>query len=546
MSKKTGKKEQKRRAIALSDTRAKNLNTSAKANDSTELTVVARSLAGGRATQDTSNMFPGVMPTWVAPEVPEDTWRVLDLDADALGRFPPWRILELLVDLSPDVSRALFDFLNFCNPDWTIFAYKPGTKDVSTRALASIRQFLGVLRANYGSIDVVWNRLFLNTWLRGGIFMELVLDSDGKTPIDLATPDPLSARFKQTNDAKRGIIWHLGQLQAGKGFVDLSNRQTIRYLPVHPLPGVPYGRPLAASALFAALFFLGVLHDIRRVIAQQGYPRIDIAVDFEAMQAAMPADAADDPERFNQWVQAAINEVVNKYKTLQPDDAYVHSSTITINKPVGTVDAESLGGIKGLIESLERMLVKALKTMPLISGMTDGVSEANANRQTEIYLLGIRAVQNLIETGLEWLLTLMLRAQGIQADIVFEFAENRATEELRDAQVMQLKLQNAEKMYNLGFADIDEASQYAVGHNADQRETRTEQRQQAMLDRADAAAKEAGKEKKAGKVTGDVLPDNANAKKEKPARAEMMDDGNLIWIGPNDEERRRARESAGD
>jgi hypothetical protein len=510
--------------------------TTIQANDpASSATTIARALAGGRATTDTSaTLFPSLTPAWIAPETPEDTWRVLDLDADALGKFPPWRILELLVDLSPDVSRALFDFVNFCNPGWTIAAYNVGTTTVSRRAIAAIKAFLDVLHARYGSVDIVWNRLFLNTWLRGAIFMELVLDKDGRTPLDLATPDPQSARFRKRPDAALGEVWDLGQLQGVNGFVDLSQRATVRYLPLHPLPGVPYGRPLAASALFTALFFLGILHDIRRVVAQQGYPRIDIAVDFEAMQAAMPADAADDPDLFAQWVSAALSEVIAKYKQLQPDDAYVHASTISVNKPVGAVDADSLGGITGLIAALERALGKALKTMPLIGGTTDGVSEANANRQTEIFLLGINGIQNLVETGLEWLFTLMLRAQGIAADVVFEFDEQRATEEMRDEQVLQLKLTNAKQMYDLGFVDIDEAAQHAVAHNADQRTMRTEQR----------AEQQAAQQAKVGKVTGDVLPPGANDKKEKKRRREAMTQDGLIVIGGGNDG--RTARSAGD
>jgi len=436
--------------------------------DPVQTGAIARSLAGGKATVDSPLLWGTWTPSWLPPQDPEDTWRVLDLDADALRLLPPAKLLELLVDLSPDVSRALFDYLRLSNPDWTLTAYTPATMEVNIPAVTALATFIDRLIDLYGSADVVWNRLFLNTWMRGGPFLELVLDSDRRTPIDLATPDPGTVRFVKKKHPKLGMRWYLGQLQQS-GFVELEDRATVRYLPFDPLPGSPYGRPLAAPALFAALFFLGILHDIRRVVAQQGYPRIDIAIDFEAMRASMPLDAQDDPAKLKAWVDDAVAAVKKYYASLQPDDAYIHSSSIVVNpggKAVGAVGADNLAGINGLITALERLLVKALKTMPLTMGMADGVSEANANRQLEIHLLGIQAVQRLLEHALEWCLGLALRAQGLQADVEFRFAQNRAAEVLRDEQAFQLKIQNAAQAREEGFWSQDQAAQHAVGQNA--------------------------------------------------------------------------------
>lgn len=468
---------------------------------------IARSLAGGRATVDSPLLWSNVMPFWLPPQNADDQWRALDLDADALRVFAPHKLLELLVDLSPDVSRALFDFLNLSNPDWTLTAYNTGTLDVHPEAVIALGDFLDRLTARHGTPDVVFNRLFLNTWMRGAIFLELVLGKDGRTALEIACPDPQTARFIKRDDPEIGPIWVLGQLQ-GMGFVELGNRATVRYMPFHPLPGNPYGRSPASPALFSALFFLGVLHDVRRVVAQQGYPRIDIEIDFDAMKASMPFEDQDDPAKLKAWVDAAVAEVVKFYKSLQPDDAYVHSSAIKINpggKAVGAVGADSLGGINGLITALERLLVRALKTMPLMMGMTDGVSEANANRQFEIHLLGIQAIQRLVEAGLEWCFTLALRALGIQADVAFEFSQNRAAEELRDAQVQQLRTTNAAANRDEGFWSQDEASQYAVGHNA------VEQTPPKFA-RQDKAAEE--KAKGVGLVPGSSTDDNNQKPKD--------------------------------
>src|SRR5690606_28043428 len=138
-----------------------------------------------------------------------------------------------------------------------------------------------MLDDHYGSVDIVFGRLFMSAFLRGALFAELVLDSGGRVPVDLATPDPISVRFRRVQDPQRGPIWQPGQWQGGE-FVPLD-RPTVRYTPVDPFPGSPYGRPLAAPSLFTTLFLLAMLHDIRRVVQQQGYPRLDISLDTEKM-----------------------------------------------------------------------------------------------------------------------------------------------------------------------------------------------------------------------------------------------------------------------
>ncbi len=436
-----------------------------------DATSLGRALAGGRLSVD-STLMPAAgrwfSPRTILPPPQADrTWATLDLNNETLEKVSPFKLMELLADASPDVARALWDFLRLCNAGYEIIAYKPGTDkaEQSPEGQAAVDAFLGHLEDLYGTVDVVINRLFLGAYLRGGFFGELVLNADATLPIDLATPDPVSVRFERRNDPQRGVYWQLGQWHQKEGFVALD-RPTIRYIPIDPMPGVPYGRAPANPALFPTLFLLGLLHDLRRVISQQGYPRLDIAIVTEKLNATLPPEMLSDPEKYQAWVGEITDQVISVFNNLEPDDTYVHTDVVEVNRPVGTVDTDSLGAVDGIIKLLERQTVRALKTMPLMMGITDGVSEANANRQWEIHVAGIKALQHSNETLLGRLLSLGVRAQGIQSDIVCRFAELRAAEKLRDAQVKKLELENAILSYAYGFATLDEAAVTVVGHPA--------------------------------------------------------------------------------
>ena len=279
----------------------------------------------------------------LSPPDHETDWRSWDLDSSTLDVMAPADLLERLCDLSPEISNALWQLLRLLNPGHEVKAYRIGGtgKEEEPRAQAAVEAFLAQLKALYGSTNVVINRLFISAFLRGGFFAELIFDKAGRLPLDLATPDPRHLYFRQVAHPDRGPIWEPYQYIQGRQ-VSLE-RPSIGYVPVDPLPGSPYGRALCSPALFITLFALGLMHDLRRVVAQQGYPRLDVEVVLEELVKAMPAGLTGDPEALKRWVNDVIAKVQTEYSQLLPSDAYVHTSAVRINRPIGAINSSSLG-----------------------------------------------------------------------------------------------------------------------------------------------------------------------------------------------------------
>lgn len=434
-----------------------------------------RALAGGRVSLDSNNRT-DLFTSWrgvLAPESPDETWRFQSLDADTLDRLSPARLAELLSDLSPEISRALWDFHRMCNPGWECKAYTIGGEDtIDNVAQTAADAFLAQLNGYYGAADSQINRLFMSAFLRGALCAELVLDAAGRMPVDLAIIDPYVVGFRRKDDEVRGPIWQLCQQQNSQ-VVDLD-RPTILYIPVDPLPGKPYGRALVTPALFTAVFGLAMLHDIRRVVQQQGWPRIDLEIDLEQLMLMLSTEEQGNPDQLGAAVAQAVADIQTVYEGLEPDDAYVHPSAVSVNRPVGTVDASSLGAVDGLIGALDRYATRALKSNPLLMGLDMNASEGQANRLWETHAAGVKSIQHLAETMLERLITLGLQAQGIVARVEFRFAELRTAELLRDAQVAQIQMTNARMAYDNGLISQDEQAEMALGKaTADVPEPRT-------------------------------------------------------------------------
>lgn len=403
----------------------------------------------------------------------DDVWRNLNLDAQTLSKKSPKEVYELLCDISPEVSRALWDHLRFCNPGWEMAVSLTVDGRPYKRGERIVQKLFDRLEEYYGTVDQVLDSLFLGAFLRGAFFAELVLGRGGREAVDLLAVDPWTARFKRVDDPVRGKRWQLGQMVDGD-FVAMEY-PTVRYVPIDPFPGSPYGRALISPGAFSAIFLLMMFHDLRRVIAQQGYPRIDIAVELEQLASIMPDELEGDFVKQQVWIQEVVTAVKDVYSRLEPDDAYVHTSLISVNHPKGALNASSLSAVDGIVKALERMATRALKTMPLLMGINDTTTETHANRQWEIFAAGTRSLQHGCETMVSNLLAHGMRAEGVRGYVKFRFTELRASEELRDTQTEMMRIRNAQQKYVSGWIDQDTAAQEGAGvENADVPEPRGE------------------------------------------------------------------------
>jgi hypothetical protein len=395
---------------------------------------------------------------------------MLDLDTNHLDLMTPKELLDMLADLSPEISRAIWDFQRLCNPGYEYKVFQLGSDDtIHPQAKEHVDRFWNRLRDEYGSVDIILGRFFMGAYLRGAFCGELVLDAAARESIDLVAPDPYSIRFRKRIDPIRKEVWQPGQWQ-GPEFIALDV-PTFRYLPVDPAPASPYGRPLAAPALFTAIFILSLLHDVKRVVMQQGYKRMDISLNTEQAMDSFSYD----PQGYaslGEYIKGAIDALKTAYANLEPDDAFIHTDIFTLNLPAGTLDSDSIGAISQILGHLEKMATRALKSNGLIMGTDNDSNEADGNRRWEIHAAGIKSLQHHCENMLESLLTLSCQAAGFQARIQFRFAELRVSEMLRDEQTRAMRLANNLGEYQAGYVSQNEASNNQVNHDADADEPR--------------------------------------------------------------------------
>ena len=397
-------------------------------DDVAKPSIVPRASSGGKLVNDNNQNYLKKFLTIKPPAKHNEKWQLLNLDEQALSRLDPNNLLEMLVSLSPEVNRALWDFIRFCNPGYTITTLKNGVEN--KRAKRIIDEFIEELDRLYGSFDILLSKIFTGCFLRGAIFVELVLNKRATEAIDLAVYDPKVARFREIEHPERGVIDELGQEQDGE-WVSFQDDDTIIYAALDPHLDSYYGRSLISASLFAAVFLLGLLHDLRRVISQQGYPRLDLSIELEKLAQSMPVEPRDNPQKFEEWIKSAIEEISSYYTNLQPDEAFVHTDAVTVNGSPNI--ASSLQGIETIIRFVERMLIRSLKSTPILMGSNETVTETHADRQWAIHMAGIQSVQKRVQKVLQRIFKIVLRIRGIQSDVIIKFDELDASEGLKKA-----------------------------------------------------------------------------------------------------------------
>lgn len=389
------------------------------------------------------------------------------MDSDLLRKKTVGELIEIAKASSPEISRAIWDFHRASVPGWECRVIDPATEGEHRQGQEIIDAFRRRLSLYHGGEEVLYTKMFTAILIRGSVLSEVYFEPDSRTPVDIAVPDPKTIKFREVDDALRGRRWQVGQFQDDE-FVPLEG-ETIRYVALDPMPGKPYAQSPISAALFPAIFLLGIFQDLRRVIANQGWPRVDVSIDVEGIQEMLAEALDDDNIAENGDVIARVlssitSQVEEAISTLKPGDWYVHSSIVTVNDAVGTMDSTAIGEVTSVIEALERVAVKAVKTMPILQGISDAASEANANRQWEMWAAGIKALQHLVENSIQNHYDTVLQANGINAKTIFRFSEIRAAEELRDAQTLMMKIDNAIKAEQAGYMEADEAAMYVTNH----------------------------------------------------------------------------------
>ena len=365
---------------------------------------------------------------------PTTSWRTLEVQRKNLLNLPYSRLSNIALDLSPQLNKGLWDFIRFGNPGIVV-----QDANNNQRAVDYSNEFLARIGRYYGNFKNHHDSMWADIFVFGGVFTELTLDEGSRQAVDIAINNPLSARFRLTQDPVRGQIREFGQ-QTRNGFVSHEGDPTVRYIGFNRIGNNPYGRPLIAPAVHSSLFLLGLVSDLRRVIANQGLSRIDYSLKAEELLRIIDRnpDIAGDDEATAQFITEQINNIKDVLSNLDLEDDYVHLDTVEVNYATSPTQT-NMTGLDTLVNNLRIDVVNGMKSISALSNILDSTTETHITRQMEYLIGAIASVQEEVGGMLSDYLNIANQVRGIRSNIMLRHKRQRAQDRRQAADTEKIQ-----------------------------------------------------------------------------------------------------------
>ena len=401
--------------------------------------------------------------------LPRKTKSELGLDDRKLRNYDIFELIDVLSDAHPDLSYAIWNFIRLGNSGYTFSVKKLSSNKNYPQGMKEIEDFINKLKLpnsrNFSrsyDLDKIIDQFILSAITRGAIACELVLTPDKKDVAYIVPVDPATIEFRYENGR------YIPYQDNGKIKLDIP---TFIYEGIDERIDDPYGRSPLTSVLNIILFQMQVLNDIKAVVHNQGYPRLDIVVLEETLLKRMPVNIRNDEAKKEKWLRDRLNEIIAMYNTLNPDDVFVHYDSVKIGQAGGgggaLIDPEKL------MHTIDNLIQSGLKTLSTILGRrSTGNTESFAKIEIKLYLAGLAGIQRYVASVLNKAFTLYLNIKGKQGIVDFKFNPIEIRSSLEQQQFIATKINNIAVMYDRGWISQEEASLMATGHLPDQPEPR--------------------------------------------------------------------------
>ena len=231
-------------------------------------------------------------------------------------------------------------------------------------------------------------------------------------------------------------------------FVDLQDDPTVDYIAFDSVTGSPFGRSLSAAGIFPALFSLMLMKDLRQVIRTSGYPQKVAQADRQKLYDSGTTDPADQLAIIEKTKEDLINFLS------QPAGPYTDTPILGSEWEIKTIEGirgSNLAAVETLINTIERMMVRAFKTNSVIFGInsSSGLSD-NSGTQAEMHYVLIDSIQRKMEQWITRSFEEILRARGNPGNVSFKLKRINTLVNKQRSETEYVNAQTVKMWYDMG------------------------------------------------------------------------------------------------
>lgn len=438
--------------------------------------VTKRMTGVGRATVPKSTNPFGIF-NWL----PKKYQQAHNIDLTKLQSYTAEELLELLISVHPDVSYALYTYLRMGDTTLTFTAKKPNKNNDKSgqHVLDELKTMLNTPLPSPGyqhgrSLDKLDTIQRMMVMVRGACAGEVVLNEQCNDVIDIVPVDPALIWFRRESDTDRLTPWQYvkhPRRQVGEewfGQYKKIDTPTFIYEEFDPMVDDPYGRTPMLPVLQVVFFHLQVLQDLKAVVHNQGYPRLDISMMEEIMLKNAPTSIQNNPAAQQKFLTERMGEVMTHFNSLNPDDTFVHWDSVKVEYLKGGSTGPMID-IKKLIDIIDTQMATSLKTLLTILSRHQGSTETYSSIDTQIYIKNVESARSVTKRFWQRAFSMSVRVKGTQTNVEVDYAPIDLRSENEIERDRRSKINNyvlAEKEFYITPQEAAEEVRWTLGLDA--------------------------------------------------------------------------------
>ena len=399
------------------------------------------------------------------------------------GAWTPGGLINVLIDISPDVSKALWNNLRLTGTKALFKATKlKGEDDEAGQEL--IEDALSKINPDNGGVDNWVTTAALSLYVFGALATDssFNFNLDGTDDCYVVHPDTIwfqRDEFQKPIPFQMQYMWgypvtamqdpslaqHNPAFGSALPFKRL-NQALFKYTAFDPTVDDPYGRGPFWPVLQVIFFLAQLLRDLQRVVENQAWGRTDLSMDSEKLMAIMERIAPqqlNSPEAYSDFIAQRLAEIAGTYNGLSPQEAYTHLDLVTVNQNVK--GAQTGFDVSSIVDIVRQQIITAVKQLPIFMDFSQATG-ADSATQFEIFFHSIERVRDIISDHMIRHLQLNAWSQGHQGKIFAKWPEIRSTQRLQDAQAESVEVQTSATMRDNGWITQDQAAIRQTGTKA--------------------------------------------------------------------------------
>lgn len=390
-----------------------------------------------------------------------------NIDLTKLQNYTAEELLELLVSVHPDVSHALHTYLRMGETKLSFTADNDGAQAVLDVLVDMFSKPLPSPGYQHGrSLDKLDGVQRLMVMVRGACAGEVVLNDQVNDVVDIVPVDPMLIWFRRHPDTQRLEPWQFvrfPRMRPGEewfGQYKKIDTPTFIYEELDPFVDDPYGRSPILPVLQVVFFHIQVLQDIKAVVHNQGYRRMDVKILEPIILKNMPAQFKSDPNAQRTWLAGKYKEYQTAFQNLNPDDAFIHWDSVEIGYMQGG-PAGPMIDVTKLINVIDTQLATSLKTLLTLLSRHQGSTETYSSIDTQIYIKTVESARSVTKRFWSRAFALAARVRGVQTAVDADYAPIDLRTENEQQADITARIENLESAESNYYVTPEEAAREA-------------------------------------------------------------------------------------